>query len=120
MKYVKVSNYVLSTIIKNAFLFWPYGSGDYLTTCKNCVQLTYYRRIVTAASCPVAHSDTAVVGWLFWALRPIETVFQSISGRLPERGRKKEEMTDERKNVQTTPTRIYGKRSKPLPYSNPN
>ena len=30
-----------------------------------------------------------LVGWLFWALRPFETVFQSISGRLPERGRKK-------------------------------
>ena len=24
-----------------------------------------------------------IVGWLFWVLRPIETVFQSISGRLP-------------------------------------
>ena len=43
-----------------------------------------------------------LVGWLFWAYRPFETVFQSISGRLPERGRKRE-MTDERKNVQTTP-----------------
>ena len=31
-----------------------------------------------------------LVGWLFWAYRPFETVFQSISGRLPERGRKKE------------------------------
>ena len=28
-------------------------------------------------------------GWLFWAKRPFETVFQSISGRLPERGREK-------------------------------
>ena len=28
------------------------------------------------------------VGWLFWAERPFETVFQSISGRLPERGRR--------------------------------
>ena len=26
------------------------------------------------------------VGWLFWAERPFETVFQSISGRSPERG----------------------------------
>ena len=30
------------------------------------------------------------VGWLFWASRPFETVLQSISGRLPERERKKE------------------------------
>ena len=29
-----------------------------------------------------------LVGWLFWASRPFETVFQSISGRIPERGRK--------------------------------
>ena len=32
-----------------------------------------------------------LVGWLCKALRPFETVFQSISGRLPERGRKKRE-----------------------------
>ena len=57
------------------------------------------------------HSDFLVpgylaklVGWLFWTYRPFETVFQSISGRLPERGRNKREMIDERKkNVQTTP-----------------
>ena len=29
-----------------------------------------------------------LVGWLFWASRPFETVFQSISGRLPERQRR--------------------------------
>ena len=52
-----------------------------------------------------------LVDWLFWALRPFETVFQSISGRLPERGRKKREMIDERKYVQTTPTRTRCKRS---------
>ena len=28
-----------------------------------------------------------LVGWLFWVSRPFETVFQSISGRLPKRGR---------------------------------
>ena len=30
-----------------------------------------------------------LVGWLFWAKRPFETIFQSISGRLPKRGRKR-------------------------------
>ena len=35
-----------------------------------------------------------LVGWLVWAERPFETVFQSISGRLPERGR--EERNDRR------------------------
>ena len=34
------------------------------------------------------------VGWLFWISRPFETVFQSISGRLPER--EKEERNDRR------------------------
>ena len=44
-----------------------------------------------------------LVGWLVvLGLRPFE-VFKSILGRLPERGRKKREMTDESKNVQTTP-----------------
>ena len=43
-----------------------------------------------------------LIGWLFWAWWPFETVFQYISGRLPETGRKKREMIDERKNVQTT------------------
>ena len=49
-----------------------------------------------------------LVGWLVvLGLTAFETVFQSISGRLPERGRKKREVIDERKNVQTTPTRTY-------------
>ena len=52
--------------------------------------------------------------------RPFETVFQSISGRLPKRGRKRKERIDESKNVHTTPTRTYCKCSRPLPYCNPN
>ena len=47
-------------------------------------------------------------------------MFQSISGRLPKRGRKRRERIDESKNVQTTPTRNYCKCSRPLPYCNPN
>ena len=42
--------------------------------------------------------------------------FQSISGRLPKRGRKRTERIVESKNVQTTPTRTYCERSRPLPY----
>ena len=61
-------------------------------------------------------SPSLWVGWLVWVQRPFETVFQSISGRLPKRGRKRRERTDESKNVQTTPTRTYCKRSRPLPY----
>ena len=59
-------------------------------------------------------------GWLFWVHRPFETVFQSILPYPPKRGRKKREMIDERKNVQTTPTHTYCKRSWPLPYYNQN
>ena len=40
-----------------------------------------------------------LVGWLFLVLRPIETVFQSIAGRLPKRGRKRRERTDENKRA---------------------
>ena len=47
-------------------------------------------------------------------------MFQSISGRLPKRGRKSKERIDESENVQTTPTRTYCKRCRPLPYCNPN
>ena len=54
------------------------------------------------------------VDWLVvLGLRPFETVFQSISGRLPKRGRKRKERIDESKNVQTTPTRTYCKCSNP-------
>ena len=36
------------------------------------------------------------VGWLLvWGLRPFETVFQSISGRLPKSGRKRREKIEE-------------------------
>ena len=45
---------------------------------------------------------------------------QSISGRLPKRGRKRIERIDESKNVQTTPTRTFCKCSRPLPYCHPN
>ena len=54
-----------------------------------------------------------LVGWWFWVKRSFEIVFQSISGRLLERGRKR---TDDSKYVQTTPTPTYCKHNKPLPY----
>ena len=57
-----------------------------------------------------------LVGWLFGVYRPFETVFQSISSRLPKRGRKRRERIEESKNVRTTPTRTYCERRRPLPY----
>ena len=50
-----------------------------------------------------SHENVGLVG-CFWVKRPFETVFQSISGRLPKRGRKRRERLEESKNVQTTPT----------------
>ena len=47
--------------------------------------------------------DLIVTGWLIWAYWPFETVFQSISGRLPDRGSKKREMIDERKKSPNKP-----------------
>ena len=72
-------------------------------------------------SCIIYHVlQCPMVGWLFWVWRPFETVFQPISGHLPERGRKRRERIEESKNVQTTPTRTYCKRNRPLPYYHPN
>ena len=64
---------------------------------------------------------TWLVGWLvgyFELNGPLRQYFSLY--RLRERWRKKKEMIDERKNVQTTPTHTYCKRSRPLPYYNPN
>ena len=61
-----------------------------------------------------------MVGWLFWVERPFETVFQSMSGRLPERGWKRRERIEESKNVQTTPIRTFCKRNRPLSYYHHN
>ena len=52
------------------------------------------------------NSDTAgikLVGWLFWVCRPFETVFQSMSGSLPKRGRKERKTTDEIKKMSKQP-----------------
>ena len=64
-----------------------------------------------------------VVGWLVGCfgfngpLRQYFSLYRAVSQREGERGEKR---IDESKNVQTTPTRTYYKRSMPLPYCNPN
>ena len=64
---------------------------------------------------PTRAAEERLVGWLVvLGKRPFETVLQSISGRLPKRGRKRREWIDESKNVQTTPTRTYCERSWPF------
>ena len=61
-------------------------------------------------------------GWLVGfgfngPLRQYFSLYRAVSQR---EGEKRKERIDESKNVQTTPTRTYCKRSRPLPYCNPN
>ena len=49
-------------------------------------------------------------------LRQYFSLYRAVSQKEGERG----ERIDESKNVQTTPTRTYCKRNRPLPYCNPN
>ena len=60
------------------------------------------------------------VGWLvgcFGFNGPLRQYF-SLYRAVPQReGERKREKTDERKNVQTTPTRTYCKHNRPLPYT---
>ena len=49
-------------------------------------------------------------------LRQYFSLYRAVSQREGERT----EVIDERKNVQTTPTRTYCKYNRPLPYCNPN
>ena len=61
------------------------------------------------------------LSWSFgWLVLGLTTLWDSISVYIPKRGRKKKERIVESKNVQTTPTRTYCRRSRPLPYCNPN
>ena len=62
------------------------------------------------------------LGWLvgcFGFNGPLIQYF-SLYRAVSQRAERGEKMTDESKNVVTTPTRTYYKRSRPLPYCNPN
>ena len=58
-----------------------------------------------------------LVGCFDGPLRQYFSLYRAVSQREGERGEKR---IDESTNVQTTPTRTYYKRSRPLPYYNPN
>ena len=58
------------------------------------------------------------VTFAWWLVRPFERVFQSISGRLPERGRKKNERRE--KKCPNNPHPHLQQAQWSLPYSNPN
>ena len=110
-------NSVLTFRIRNQFflvIFW--ANYDSFNKLINLTKREHFSKSkLKALYC------TALIGWLVvLGLTAFEIVFQSISGRLPKSGRKKKEMIDETKNVQTTPTRTFCKRSRPLSYSNPN
>ena len=67
---------------------------------------------------PLRQYFKSISGWVgcFGINGPLSQYF-SLYRAVSQRRRKKREMTDERKKVQTTPIRTYCKRSRPLPYS---
>ena len=71
----------------------------------------------------VVHLPKRTVGWLVGCfgfngpLRQYFSLYRAVSQR---EGDKRRERIDESKNVQTTPTRTYCKRSRPLPYYHSN
>ena len=69
--------------------------------------------------CPLNYIIFSNNSSVLWAYRSFETVFQFITGRLPERGRKKRQMIDKRK-MSKQPHRTCCKRSRSLPYYNSN
>ena len=87
---------------------------------------TKWRILITPSG--VYNTDTfsivwklLLVGWL--VVLGLTALWDSISvyiGPTPKEGERGEKRIDESKNVQTTPTRTYYKRSRPLPYCNPN
>ena len=101
-------------------IFWT----QYCTVksiCSNCGTIMVFNsgvpifRIFTVYS-PVYHQSSP--GWLVGCfefngpLRQYFSLYRAVSQREGERG----ERIDESKNVQTTPTRTYCKRNRPLPY----
>ena len=55
------------------------------------------------------------IGWLYWVKQPFETVFQSISGPLPKRGRQGRERIDKSKNSKQPPTAPTASAEGPCP-----
>ena len=82
-------------------------------------QKRFYVKIAIDSWLSIAIST--LVGWL--VVLGLTTLWDSISfyiGPSPKEREKMRERIDESKNVQTSPTRTYCKRSRPLPYCNPN
>ena len=112
----------------DGFLFCAVFFPHDMSRMRSGTELSQFLRIFPTYSCIGVYicSDRLVenILWLVGCfgfndlLR--QTVFQSISGRLPKRGRQRREKIDESKNFQITPSRTYCKRNRPLPYYYPN
>ena len=92
-----------------------------LSTLRNAFFVRNFRVNMVAAIDWRSHTTH---DWIWFvgfcgAQRPFETYF-SLYRAVSKRGRKKGEKKDELKNDQTTPTRTYCKRNRPLPYYYPN
>ena len=116
-KQSKVISYLLPGVSINANAVISLRPADLYIRCHNPIM---------QQSSDTAISELQISGgiedWLVGCfelngpLRQYFNLYRASSQREGER----REMIDQRKNVQTTPTRTHCKRSRPLPYSNPN
>ena len=115
--------------------FWPLPSFCSVFECnsefclkfrrsfeRNDLIVDIYRQIAanSIVSLPV-HESIMLVDWL--VVLGLSALWDSISVYIrpsPIEMEKEKRKIDERKNVQTTPTCTYWKRSRNLPFSNPN
>ena len=81
-------------------------------------EISRYRKLTHCGSNTSSKADFRLVGCFGFNGRLIQyfSLYRAVSQREGERV----ERIDESKNVQTTPTRTYCKRNRPLPYYNQN
>ena len=96
----------------------PAPTASAIDACPTIIQIVERRALEVY---PLHHPMTPfwLVGWLFWVDDPLRQYF-SLYRVLSQREGERRERIEESKNVQTTPSRTYCKRSRPLPYYHPN
>ena len=96
-KSIPVHSLILSS---HLFFYPPFFLCPFTVSCrvvfaKLCFCLTLKACVQFSNSAVTSIQDYRLVGWLVLDLRPFETVFQSISCRLPERGRNRRERIED-------------------------
>ena len=119
--------HVLSSVLialKKTFIYCPFNSWLTFVLRKNGKILFDLEGILVRDTKEEGNHDLyftipKFVGWLvgcFGFNRPFRQYFSLYRAVSQREGDKRRERIDESKNVQTTPTRTYCKRSRPLPY----